>query len=295
MKYIDLINKQASEIEYEIFKFNDGEPHIKFTSEITHKDEYTVIARITNSDELFIVLQVCDVLDRHCVDYKLYLTYLMGMRMDRVMTFNEAFSLKIIADMFKNVHPKEIYIFEPHSEKTLELLNAYSYSKLVCDSVYNRFTDDVIENNHVLKCYPDWGAYVRYRNDIRDSKSDYAVLEKKRDIDTGNIIGMKLSSTQTSPNNLPYKRIIIIDDLCDGGRTFIEAKKLLNQEYPNLPVDIFVKHMVNKDGLMNLLNNFDHVYITNSYADYSKAELNLDRDTRLKLTVFDAHSPYAKY
>ena len=295
MKYIDLISKKYSEIEYDIFKFNDGEPHIKFISEISHKDEYVVITRITTSDDLLIVLQVGDILERHGVNYKLYLTYLMGMRMDRVMTFNEAFSLKVITDMLKNIHPKEIYIFEPHSEKTLELLNAKEFSMLHCDSVYNKFVDNIIDNKHVVKCYPDWGAFLRYKHDIHNSKSDYVILDKKRDLNNGNITGMTISSSSTSPDNKPYERIIIIDDLCDGGRTFIEAKKLLNSEYPDLPVDIFVKHMVNEKGLENLLNNFEHVYITNSYADYSKESLGLSQEDKVKLTVFNSHSLDGRY
>lgn len=285
-QYINLIDHKYSEIDYNIFKFNDGEPHIKFTEEISHKNEYIIIARITNSDELLIVLQVGDILERHGVNYSLYLTYLMGMRMDRVMTFNEAYSLNIISNILKLIHPVNIYIFEPHSQKTLDLLNAKTFNALHCDKNYTRFTDDILDNKHIVKCYPDHGAWQRYGREINVSKSNYIILDKKRDINTGNIIGMKESSTYTSPENKPIEGIIIIDDLCDGGRTFIEAKKLLNELYPGLPVYIFVKHMVNIGGLENLMNNFDHVYITNSYREYNG-------DT--KLTVFNSYNIDYRY
>ena len=295
MKAIDLIDARYSEVEYDIFKFNDGEPHIKIISEIDHKQEYSIITRIRTTDDLFIVLQVGDILERHGVDYKLYLTYLMGMRMDRVMTFNEAFSLKLVTDMLKTIHPKQIYVFEPHSHKTLELLNAKEFSMLEYDNTYSRFIDDIIDNNHVLKCFPDNGAYKRYKDFISNTNSNYVILDKKRDISNGNIVGMKVSSTFTNPVNLPYDRIIIIDDLCDGGRTFIEAKKLLNEEYPDIPIDIFVKHMVNKNGLNNLMNNFNHVYITNSFDNYSRKSLEFDKWDNLKLTIFDSHIPNRYY
>ena len=76
MKKINLINLDKSDIKYESITFPDGEPHIKL-DEIDRKDEYEVICRITNPNELFVLMQVADILDRQAVRWELYITYLI--------------------------------------------------------------------------------------------------------------------------------------------------------------------------------------------------------------------------
>lgn len=270
MKTINLINKEKSDIKYDIFKFNDGEIHIKFIDDIPHKDEYRVITRIKSMDELFILMQVGNILERHGVEYSIHITYLIGMRMDRVMTFNEAFSLEIIANMINTLHYKDIYIFEPHSQRTLTLINRSSegYPLNKCNNPeYDELMNSLYQTGFVVVCFPDKGAASRYENDLMMAYCHSITLGKTRDVETGAITGMEFIEKPNFRTD-QVDRCLIIDDLCDGGRTFIEAHKLLKHEYPYMPIDIYVKHMVNPKGLENLKNTFDHVYITDSYDDY---------------------------
>lgn len=254
---INLINSEKSDIKYELFTFNDGEPHIKFIEEIPHKvDSYTVITRITNPTELFILLQVGDILERHGLEYDIFITYLMGMRMDRVMTFNESFSLNVVANMLNTLHPNHVYIFTPHSQRSLNLINNAE------DFTYI----DMPNNSDYIICYPDHGAYLRYN--VYYLSESYITLNKTRDVNTGQITGMEITDEYIKNNVNDDVPILILDDLCDGGRTFIEAYKLLHEKYPNKKIDIYITHAVNPDGLKKLKETFNHVYITNTYADY---------------------------
>lgn len=71
MKILNLVHKEESDIKYDIFKFPDGEVQITL-GEFSHKEDYIdVKCRITNAEELFIVFQVCDIFDRHAVNYVL--------------------------------------------------------------------------------------------------------------------------------------------------------------------------------------------------------------------------------
>ena len=65
------------------------------------------------------------------------------------------------------------------------------------------------------------------------------------------------------------ENILIVDDLCDGGRTFIEAAKLLREKFKPQRLGIFVRHLVNPYGQMQLINTFDDVYVTNSYDEWN--------------------------
>lgn len=280
MLTINLIDNNKSDIKWNKFSFNDGEVHIKFETELQRKEEYKVVCRIKSADDLFILMQVGDILDRHEITYNLYIKYLMGMRMDRVMTFNEAFSLKVVANMINTLNYEHAYIFEPHSKRTLSLIkNSEDFNMLYYpnSTIYTNVLNNWKKVDTAI-CYPDKGAYNRYAyTDTYGNGRGNIVLGKTRSVETGEITGMEIVQCDCVYNP---EHIVIIDDLCDGGRTFIEANKLLKEKYPSASIDLFVKHMVNYKGLDNVANVFDHVYITTSYDDF--------KDIKYKnVTVFE--------
>lgn len=253
--YINLINPECSDVKFELTVFPDGEPHIKF-EELDRKKSYSVICRVTNPNELFVLMQVGNILNRQGVEFDLYITYLMSMRMDRVISFEEAFSLEIVADIINKMHANNVYVFEPHSEKTTSLINN-------CKP-YKFFGGPRFEYNKDVMCYPDAGAYQRYNKEY--TAYDVIVLEKKRDLkNKGQILSLDIVSEAEVFDD---QRIVILDDLCDAGGTFVLTSKVLRNRYPGNKLCIYVKHLVNPVGLKNLAENFDEVHITNSYKDW---------------------------
>lgn len=248
MVRIDLTNLDKSEVKYEMSVFPDGEPHIKL-DEFDRKKDYNVICRISNPNDLFLVMQVGDVLRRADVEWELTILYLMSMRMDRVVNFRESFTLKLVAEVINNLAPKKVHILEPHSSRTLSLINN-------SDAMPSYFTC----SSDVTYCYPDHGAAERYHageNDI--------VLCKKRDLENkGQIISIEVESEP----KVVKDTIMIEDDLCDAGGTFAWSAKILREKYPNAKLAIRVVHLVNPVGLEKLAANFDDVYISNSYKDW---------------------------
>ena len=74
--------------KYRVIQFPDGEPHI-ILENIDRKDDLSVTCRVCNPTDLFILMQVGDILNRQGVSFILHITYLMSMRMDRVMSYDE--------------------------------------------------------------------------------------------------------------------------------------------------------------------------------------------------------------
>lgn len=67
--------------------------------------------------------------------------------------------------------------------------------------------------------------------------------------------------------DLTDKTVMILDDICDGGRTFIEAVKHL-REAGAKRVELYVTHGIFSKGVENLLDNgIDHIYTTNSLGE----------------------------
>ena len=66
------------------------------------------------------------------------------------------------------------------------------------------------------------------------------------------------------------KPIIVLDDLCDGGSTFVELAKTVKAIDPDRKLAIWVTHMVNKLGIERLKKWYDEIYFTNSYKDWDE-------------------------
>jgi len=272
MKTINLINLEKSDIKYERTVFPDGEPHIKLDP-IDRKDIYNVITRISNPDELFLTLQVGDILKRQGVIFDLTITYLMSMRMDRVVNFEESFTLNLVAQMINSLEARKVYIFEAHSDRTFDLIKN---SEKLDEPSERGYSECHIDATGFYICFPDHGACERYANYRDVFEEDYyeertIIMNKVRDLNNkGKIMSINIVS---EPECVLHDSVIIIrDDLCDAGGTFCWAAKILREKYPTCKLAIKVSHLVNEVGLKNLSENFDEVYITNSYKDWDVSQ-----------------------
>ena len=260
MQILNLIRKEASSINYSISHFPDGEVQITLDS-FSRKDDILVECRITSAEELFILMQVMDILDRQEVTYSVTIYYLMGMRMDRVMDFNRPFTLKVVSTLLSKSKAYEIRILEPHSKKIFDLSN-----------IFTEYTDDFLEGFKIglLSCHqlvlPDAGAQKRYSN-----VSKAILCNKVRDEQTGKLTGFEVKN----PNDIQNKDLLIFDDLCDGGGTFCGIAAELRKYKPEANIDIFVTHMVNRKGIENLAKTFNKVYFTNSYITWDNLPDNV--------------------
>ena len=205
---INLVNAEKSEVKYHIVNFPDGEKHLVLESELDHKRPAQVITRIASPDDLFILMQAGDILNRHGVQMSLFIPYLMGMRMDRVTSFNEAFSLQRIADCINSLNPTHVVVVEPHSDVTTQLIKN-------CQGLYMNIFNAVQADNI---CFPDDGAAKRYAPQFQNEAGKFHILycTKKRDPETGKLSGFELCN----PDDYQGGSIAVVDDLCDGGGTF---------------------------------------------------------------------------
>ena len=261
MKVINLSSVEKSDIKYRIDRFPDGEVQFVLTEEINRKEEYIVECRITNAEELFILLQVGDILDRQGVIWNLQILYLMGMRMDRVMSFERPFTLKVVGKMISQMGYQDCAILEAHSERTmLEIRNSVTLD-------YNPYKF-LLEHNMmgVDLVFPDEGALKRYG--YKEGTEPKKKKKKERDIETGRIKSFNLKNKNCFVND--GKKIMLYDDLCDAGGTFLGELKVLKEMFQDAEFYIKVTHIVNEVGFDNLCQNFDKVFATESYRDWGK-------------------------
>lgn len=267
MQILNLTNPEKSDIKYSISKFPDGEVQITL-GEFSHKDEINVRCRITSTEDLFILMQVSDILVRHGMYFNISIYYLMGMRMDRVMDFNRPYTLKMVVNTLDNLGAYNIAIFCPHSEVCLDLFKKTQVTS-IHSSEWEKYMYELTTSTDYQYMLPDAGAVKRYYYDEKPA-DDILIGKKVRDVATGNITSIGIEN----PEALNGKRILLVDDLCDGGGTFCGLAKAIREINKDVKIDIIINHMVNPKGIENLSKTFDHVYFSNSYKNWDtiKAE-----------------------
>lgn len=74
--------------------------------------------------------------------------------------------------------------------------------------------------------------------------------------------GKILSATIHGAEVIEGKNVCVVDDLCDGGATFIELGKLLRQYKPKT-MSLYVTHGMFTKGVDSLLDLYDNLYTHN--------------------------------
>lgn len=247
-------------VGYEVISFPDGEKHIKI-NKLDRKDTVEIICRITNSDDLFLLMQLSDILNRQCVCVeKITIPYLMTMRCDRLFSFEQPFSLKIVADVINSFNAKLVLIIEPHSQICLDLIK---------NSIPRYITNGLINFRHTV-CFPDKGAFDRYADKML--ARPHIICSKIRDVKTGNITSFSIDEIVGYESG---DEITVIDDLCDGGGTFIGIASKLCELKP-MKLTLIVTHAVQRQGIERVAEVYDKVIITNSYKDWDDLPKNVE-------------------
>jgi ribose-phosphate pyrophosphokinase len=118
--------------------------------------------------------------------------------------------------------------------------------------------------NRVCLVSPDAGAYKKIFDVAQKFNIDNIITASKvRDIKTGAILRTEVP-TLDQHKDLKY---IIIDDICDGGRTFTELAKVMKESRPTAKIYLVVTHGIFSAGFDELSKYFEQIYTTNSYKD----------------------------
>lgn len=169
---------------------------------------------------------------------ELIIPYVPYSRMDRSEN-NSPFSLRFFADLVNSMNWIRVLIGECHSEVTMALFRN-AKEKMFTPFLLNKFMDDQkLKQDQVWLYYPDAGAEKRYAKLFPGYK--YSVGRKVRDFETGQIRKITVANP---PGNRP-RHVVMIDDLCSFGGTFIGGADNFwpGELYPtDIPFSLLVAH-----------------------------------------------------
>lgn len=256
MELIDL-TKQSD--RYKIITFPDGEVHLEL-AELNRKESVNIRCRITSSNDLFILMQLSDILKRQCVEVECFdILYLMGMRCDRLFDVNRPFTLRIVADVINSFGANKVWLYEPHSERSVSMIKN-SHINDVTEAISYKLAT---EKNELLFVAPDKGALSRY-----DSFTFSVVCKKVREESNGKLLDFNVE--EKFPVN--GRDLLMLDDLCDGGGTFVGLAPKIRELNPK-SLSLLVTHAIQKQGIERVSQVYDNVYITNTYKEWGEIEL----------------------
>ena len=258
---INLTNQTGCKIT----TFPDGEKHVTI-NELNRRIPVSIYCRITCADDLFCLMQVADVLKRQeMIIDNLFIGYLMSMRCDRLFDINRPFSLKLVADIINGIGALQVGIVEPHSNVSLLKIKNSVGVMATMEFFYREIVKPNENNLDIVAVLPDNGARSRYQ----PSSLPFIVCGKERDPETGKLLSFTVDAGETDCKD---KDLVVLDDLCDGGGTFVGLAPKLRKLEPK-SLSLLVTHAIQLEGIRKVAEAYDHVYITNSYKAWENESL----------------------
>ncbi|QOV68450.1 ribose-phosphate diphosphokinase [Citrobacter sp. BDA59-3] len=273
------LDNQPVEIERGVFP--DGAVWLKVIGELPHFAQVmrVRVAAMRDMNDFMLLAQLVDAV-RHVTDIAvshLELAWLPWARQDRHMVNGDSFALKVFANQLNTLNFNKVFLLDPHSDAAAAAINNSVVVAQETCLMKSENLRQAISTGKLMLVAPDAGALKKIHNVAKASGArDYAILTKERDVATGNLTGFSLVS-----GNVAGKDVLIVDDLCDAGGTFIGSAQVLRDAGAR-SVSLYVTHGVFSKGVENLLNNsIDAIYTTTSFAS---SEL---RDPRVELIDID--------
>ncbi len=250
---------------HEVFIFNGGEPHLKIDPAILStcnpsSTPVCITVQACSSQDLLLVLLAKDALSRMGFhEVSLFIPYFPAARQDRVMVSGEPLSVKVFADMINMAGFSKVSVFDPHSEVTPALLDR-------CQPISNHgFIKEVIAaigtSPALTIVAPDAGAAKKIHHLATALAWDRVIqCDKVRDVRTG-----QLSGAQVFTDDLNGADCLIVDDICDGGGTFIQLAQALKAKHAGR-LFLAVSHGIFSKGTDVLEGHFERVFTTDSFT-----------------------------
>ena len=191
----------------------------------------------------------------------LFMPYLPYARQDKEITNNNTFNLRVFARMINSLEFNRVAATDVHNpDLTKQLINNF-----VNIHVENHQVDLISRIKPDYLVFPDAGARDRYKY-LDGTLIPPLIFEKYRHQGSGvitehNIINVPIEGL---PHAFSGTRFLVIDDLCDGGATFISIAKTIKKWCPDPDLFLYVTHGVFSKGLTPLTDVGYKVYTTNS-------------------------------
>ena len=236
-------------IALEFFSFPGGERHVRVepNRESTLSSSFlTIHAQLISPSDVLDLLLLNDAIVREYpgVYRRLELPYLPYARQDRVAVKGEPLSVKVFCDLINSCNFDRVTVWDVHSNVSKALLNPRTTRFVEQDELVMRTLPGGASTFEYLVA-PDTGAASKTKISSEKTGIPYLQAYKSRDLTTGKLSSPKLMGGV----DLSGKRVLIVDDIADGGYTFIQLGNHLREVYHADSVYLYIPHGIFSKGL----------------------------------------------
>lgn len=280
MKILDLINPEQSEVKFKPSKFPDGQQDITILSVGSFPIEFysendvlpptvQIKSRFNSWKDLELICCANQALKRLKVkEVHLYIPYLLGARSDRqFVEGGTSYLVDVLAPIINLQEFTSVTMMDCHSDVGMGLIkNSKNISNVKLVQWALKQIDNTNDSQkNVALVSPDGGALKKIYDTTLGAKleCDIILSAKHRDVRTGKLNGFDVPIKESQIE----KSLVWIDDICDGGGTFIGEAQKANEMGHTGKKYLIVTHGIFSQGFGELSKHFDGIFCTNSYND----------------------------
>ena len=233
---------QTFEAMFDFIHYPAGEPHVSLKSSAADLQVEVIEAQAASFNDLGLIVTADRILKRTGTNVRWFIPYFPFARHDRRIDMYDGLELQLALEMVSEL---DVVIADPHSESTAVLPHFSQAAAVKQLSAIGLFIKDPIV------VIPDAGA-AKKAYDWLDGR-DVIQAHKKRDQRTGKLSGFAI------PNqDLGGRPCVIVDDICDGGGTFLGLADVLKEANAG-PLTLAVTHGLFTKGTTALTSAFAEV------------------------------------
>lgn len=245
--------------------FPAGERNFKANYEVfDHKygvNDLYVTLNYQGDQDLWDLALLCDAYSLKSDYIHLRIPYLPYARQDRICNEGEPHSLRVVAKFLNSLNFGSIEIWDPHSDVVEALFDPRKIRVLRQWDLADSLLENKTPGFHLIS--PDAGAEKKTLKlgQLLDAK--VFQCSKVRDIKTGEIKKVSLSGEFSELDYDFNGTFVVVDDICDGGRTFTEIAKEVRGNFPDCKMELYVTHGIFSKQLKPFFGLYDTIYCPN--------------------------------
>ena len=217
---------------------------------------WAVTAYLETSRSIMELIMTTDALRREGINVSrlsLTIPYFPYARQDRVCHPGESLSAKVMADLINGLGYGKVVVYDPHSDVVPALLDNVEVvtPNTLINDVFLSF------DRAPVLVSPDAGAEKKVAAIAKARDMTMITATKTRDPHSG-----KITAVHVSGRVDPDTQYLVVDDICDGGGTFLALSEAMRYEGAKR-MDLFVTHVI----FSNLMNAVSAARMENLQQD----------------------------
>lgn len=244
------------------FRFPGGERHVDVSNIPENAKSVLLTSRLPDADAVMTVLLAADALKRRGVKkIGLYAPYFPYARQDRVAVKGDPLSISVMARLINSCGFHDVFVLDAHSPVTLALvdnvreLNWLNWAAMVSNDIEELNPRSPADAPVFVA--PDAGAGKKIESLARRQLASFMACRKYRDSQSGAL-------SVFADNTYQGRQIIVVDDICDGGATFIDIAK----QFEGNHLHLLVTHGIFSKGLGPLFDaGYESIHTSNSWGN----------------------------